>query len=71
MSIEVPTHAIGHVEHQFRDLQVGKRWKEYNIPPHFMGRTEVIKPDVSDDEVFARFEKIKDLPKQITLKDWL
>jgi len=69
-SIEVPNHAIGHVEHQFKDMQVGKRWKEYDIPPHFMGRTEVIKPHFTDEEILSRFEKIKDLPKQITLEDF-
>jgi len=58
------------IELSFNDMMVGKRWKEYNIPTWFMGKTEVLKPEVTDKEVIDRFNSVV-VMKQPTLEDWL
>ena len=60
---------IKEVEKQFKDLQIGLEHKNLNIPAHFMGKTEIIKEDVSDEEVIQRMEDIK-IPTKTTLKDF-
>ena len=57
------------VEKQFKDLQIGNEHKRYNIPPHFMGKTEIIRPDVSNEEVIERMKEIK-IPHRTTLRDY-
>ena len=57
------------VEQHFKDLQIGKAHKEHNIPPHFMGKTEIIKPDVSREEVIERMKTIN-IPNKTTLEDF-
>ena len=58
---------IKSVEKQFKDLQVGRQHKEYNIPPHFMGKTEIIKPEVTEEEVIERMKTIN-VPSITTLE---
>ena len=60
---------IKEVEKQFKDLQIGREHKNLNIPPHFMGKTEIIKEDVSDEIVIQRMEDIK-VPTKTTLEDF-
>jgi len=58
------------LEHQFSDLMVGKNWKKYDIPTWFMGKTEVLKPEVTDEEVIDRFNSVV-VMKQPTLEEWI
>ena len=60
---------IKEVEKQFKDLQIVREHKNLNIPAHFMGKTEIIKEDVSDEEVIQRMEDIK-IPTKTTLEDF-
>ena len=60
---------IKEVEKQFKDLQIGREHKNLNIPPHFMGKTEIIKEDVTDEIVIQRMEDIK-IPTKTTLEDF-
>lgn len=60
---------IKSIERQFKDLQIGKHHKEYNIPPHFMGKTEIIKPEISREEVIERMNLIS-IPTITTLEDF-
>ena len=60
---------IKQVEKEFKDLQIGKDHHKYNIPPHFMGKTEIIKPEVSEQEVLDRMEALK-IPLKTTLDDF-
>tara|TARA_X000001382_G_C3163429_1_gene177018 strand:- start:554 stop:886 length:333 start_codon:yes stop_codon:yes gene_type:complete len=60
---------IKEVEKQFKDLQIGRDHKNLKIPPHFMGKTEIIKKDVTDEVVIQRMEEIK-IPTKTTLNDF-
>ena len=60
---------IKEVEKQFKDLQIGRDHKSLKIPPHFMGKTEIIKKDVTDEVVIQRMEDIK-IPTKTTLNDF-
>ena len=60
---------IKEVERQFKDLQIGRDHKNLKIPPHFMGKTEIIKKDVTDEVVIQRMEDIK-IPTKTTLNDF-
>ena len=57
------------VEKHFKDLQIGKQHKTLDIPPHFMGKTEIIKPDISREEVIERMKTIT-IPAKTTLNDF-
>ena len=60
---------IKSVEKSFKDLQVGKKWKQYGIPNHFYGKTEVLKPEVTDADVRERLMSLK-IPTKTTLEDF-
>tara|TARA_Y100001938_G_C7858543_1_gene314409 strand:+ start:185 stop:517 length:333 start_codon:yes stop_codon:yes gene_type:complete len=60
---------IKEVEKQFKDMTIGREHKNLNIPPHFMGKTEIIKEEVSDEAVIQRMEEIK-IPTKTTLEDF-
>ena len=50
-------------------MTIGREHKNLNIPPHFMGKTEIIKEEVSDEAVIQRMEEIK-IPTKTTLEDF-
>tara|TARA_R100001463_G_scaffold16853_1_gene43465 strand:+ start:140 stop:490 length:351 start_codon:yes stop_codon:yes gene_type:complete len=58
------------VEKSFQDLQVGKKWKQYGIPNHFYGKTEVLHPEVTKEEVLNRIKELK-IPAKTTLKEFV
>ncbi len=60
---------IKEVEKQFKDMTIGRQHKDMKIPPHFMGKTEIIKEDVTDEAVIQRMEEIK-IPTKTTLEDF-
>jgi|TARA_R100001460_G_scaffold51135_1_gene89795 hypothetical protein len=60
---------IKEVEKQFKDMTIGREHINMNIPPHFMGKTEIIKKDVTDEAVIQRMEEIK-IPTKTTLEDF-
>jgi hypothetical protein len=60
---------IKEVEKQFKDMTIGREHITMNIPPHFMGKTEIIKEDVTDEAVIQRMEEIK-IPNKTTLEDF-
>tara|TARA_R100000278_G_scaffold32655_2_gene29639 strand:- start:79 stop:411 length:333 start_codon:yes stop_codon:yes gene_type:complete len=60
---------IKEVEKQFKDMTIGRQHKNMKIPPHFMGKTEIIKEDVTDEAVIQRMEDIK-IPTKTTLEDF-
>jgi|TARA_R100000231_G_scaffold111009_1_gene82289 hypothetical protein len=60
---------IKEVEKQFKDMTIGRQHKDMKIPPHFMGKTEIIKEDVTDEAVIQRMEDIK-IPTKTTLEDF-
>ena len=60
---------IKEVEKQFKDMTIGRQHKNMKIPPHFMGKTEIIKEDVTDEAVIQRMEEIK-IPTKTTLEDF-
>ena len=57
------------VEKSFKDLQVGKKWEQYGIPNHFYGKTEILKPEVTEEEVLSRIKQLK-IPTKTTLEDF-
>lgn len=60
---------IKEVEKQFKDMTIGRQHKDMKIPPHFMGKTEIIKEDVTDEAVIQRMEEIN-IPTKTTLEDF-
>ena len=60
---------IKEVEKQFKDMTIGRQHKDMKIPPHFMGKTEIIKEDITDEAVIQRMEEIK-IPNKTTLEDF-
>ena len=60
---------IKEVEKQFKDMTIGREHISMNIPPHFMGKTEIIKEDVTDEAVIQRMEEIN-IPTKTTLEDF-
>ena len=57
------------VEKSFQDLQVGKKWEQYGIPNHFYGKTEVLHPEVTKEQVLDRIKQLK-IPTKTTLEDF-
>ena len=68
-SIRVEEGFAKMIEWQFSDLMVGKKWKQYDIPTWFMGKSEVLKPEVTDEEVIDRFNNLV-MYTQPTLEDF-
>ncbi len=60
---------IDEVESIFKEYTIGKKHKELKIPPHFMGKTEIIKEDVSTEELVERLNNIT-IPSITTLEDF-
>ena len=60
---------IDEVERTFREYTIGKQHKDLNIPPHFMGKTEIIKDDVSTEELIEKLNNLT-IPSVTTLKDF-
>ena len=60
---------IKEVEKQFKDMTIGREHITMNIPPHFMGKTEIIKEDITDEAVIQRMEEIN-IPTKTTLEDF-
>jgi len=60
---------IKEVERQLKDMTIGKEHNNLNIPSHFMGKTEIIKSDITDEKVIQRMEEIK-IPNKTTLEDF-
>ncbi len=57
------------VEKSFKDLQVGSKWERYGIPNHFYGKTEVLHPKVTKEQVLDRIKQLK-IPTKTTLEDF-
>ena len=68
-TLQFSSEDIKLVENSFKDLQVGKKWEQYGIPNHFYGKTEVLKPEVTDEEIRKRIKEFK-VPTKTTLKDF-
>ena len=60
---------IKNVEKKFKDLQVGKEWAQTGIPSHFMGKTEVMKEEVTEEMVLERMQTLN-TPTKTTLEDF-
>tara|TARA_R110001583_G_scaffold3312_1_gene21529 strand:+ start:2420 stop:2770 length:351 start_codon:yes stop_codon:yes gene_type:complete len=67
--IEIYVDSANYAEATFKDMQIGNRWIEYKVPTWFMGKTELIRPDITDEQLIQRFDSI-DIPTQATLKDF-
>jgi hypothetical protein len=63
-----PEH-IDEVEKQFKPYTIGKKHKELDIPPHFMGKTEIIKKDITTELLLKKLKDIN-LPTVTTLEDF-
>jgi len=63
-----PEH-IDEVENVFKEYTIGKQHKNLNIPPHFMGKTEIIKEGVTTEMLLNKLNNLT-VPSITTLEDF-
>jgi|7_EtaG_2_1085326.scaffolds.fasta_scaffold12275_2 hypothetical protein len=60
---------IDEVENEFKEYTIGKKHKDLNIPAHFMGKTEIIKEEVTTEMLLDKLKNLK-IPSITTLEDF-